>query len=88
MNSKEMNFFYFFGMPLMDDELLGTEKDGSVSADYCKFCYDKGDFVAEMTMDDMINFCAPKVAETQSVDIKEAKKQMEKFFPSLKRWKQ
>jgi hypothetical protein len=41
-----------------------------------------------MTMEDMINFCAPKVAETQSMEIEEAKKQMEEFFPTLKRWKQ
>ena len=87
MNNEEMNFCQSCGMPLMNNELLGTEKDGNVSEEYCKYCYDKGDFVAEMTMEDMINFCAPKVAETHSMDIKEAKKQMEEFFPSLKRWK-
>jgi len=88
MNSEEMNFCQSCGMPLMSNEVLGTEKDGSVSEDFCKFCYDKGSFVEEMTMEDMINFCAPKVAETHSMDIKEAKKQMEEFFPTLKRWGQ
>ena len=88
MNIEETNFCQSCGMPLMNNEVLGTEKDGSTSEDFCKFCYDKGDFVEEMTMEDMINFCAPKVAEIQSIDIKEAKKQMEEFFPKLKRWKQ
>ncbi len=88
MENKEMNFCQSCGMPLMNDEILGTKKDGSLNEDFCKYCYDKGDFVEEMTMDDMINFCAPKVADSQSIDINEAKKQMEEFFPSLKRWKQ
>jgi len=88
MTDTEMTFCQSCGMPLMNSEVLGTEEDGTVSEDFCKFCYDKGDFVAEMTMEDMIDFCAPKVAEAHSMDIQDAKKQMEEFFPSLKRWQQ
>jgi len=88
MNSEEMKFCQSCAMPLMSEEMLGTEKDGKASEDYCKYCYDKGEFIGEMTMEDMINFCAPKVAEAHSIDIGEAKKQMEEYFPSLKRWKQ
>jgi len=87
MNNEKVNLCQSCGMPLMS-EILGKEKDGSASEDFCKYCYDKGDFVEEMTMGDMINFCAPKVAEAHSMDIKEAKKQMKEFFPTLKRWKQ
>ena len=88
MNNEEINFCQSCGMPLTSNEVLGTENDGTVSEDFCKYCYDKGNFLEEMTMDDMIDFCAPKVAEAHSMDIKEAKKQMEEFFPTLKRWKQ
>ena len=88
MTNEEMNFCQSCGMPLMSEEILGTEEDGAASEDFCKFCYDKGNFVEEMTMEDMINFCAPKVAESHSIEIEEAKKQMEEFFPNLKRWKQ
>jgi hypothetical protein len=74
-------------MLLKTNEYLGTENDGSTSKDFCKYCYDKGNFVAEMTMDDLINSCAPTVAEHNSMDVKEVKKQMKEHFPTLKRWK-
>jgi len=32
------------GMPLNHDELLGTEKNGSKSREYCIYCYAKGSF--------------------------------------------
>ena len=88
MNSEEMIHCQSCGMPLTGKEMLGTEKDGSASEDFCKYCYEKGEFLEEMTMEDMINFCVPTVAEHLSIDEKEAKQQMEEFFPSLKRWKQ
>lgn len=31
-------------MPIDQADLHGTEKDGSPSADYCKFCYKHGEF--------------------------------------------
>ena len=34
-------------MPIPDEEMHGTEADGSKSADFCKFCYDHGDFTAK-----------------------------------------
>ena len=30
------------GMPIADDKLLGTNKDGSINKDYCKYCYQNG----------------------------------------------
>ena len=40
-------------MPIPDEEMHGTEADGSKSADFCKYCYDQGDFTAKgMTMDE------------------------------------
>lgn len=32
------------GMPIDQPELMGTEKDGSKSTIYCKFCYRNGEF--------------------------------------------
>lgn len=31
-------------MPIDSPELFGTEKDGSKSSDYCKYCYTNGEF--------------------------------------------
>jgi len=41
-------------MPLDNPELLGTEKDGSPSPDYCKYCYQQGAFTNPgITLDEM-----------------------------------
>ena len=31
------------GMPLNNKEELGTNKDGSINDDYCKYCYKDGE---------------------------------------------
>jgi hypothetical protein len=85
-NSEETKNCQSCGMLLKTNEYLGKEKDGSLNKDFCKYCYDKGELV-EMTMDDMINYCAPTVAEYESIDLEEAKKLMGEFFPRLKRWR-
>lgn len=40
---KNDKFCQSCSMPL-SHELLGTEKDGSPSHEYCKFCYQQGEF--------------------------------------------
>ncbi len=84
INNNEIIHCQSCGMPLMSNEILGTETDGSINEDFCKYCYDKGDFVEEMIMEDMINFCAPKVAESHSIDINKQKTNG-RIFPKLKK---
>ena len=85
---KDMKFCQSCGMPLGPDTARGTEADGSASADYCSYCYKEGKFVGEMTMDEMIDFCAPMMAQaTPGMTQEQAKVQMRQFFPMLKRWK-
>ena len=41
-------------MPLDKPELLGTEKDGSKSHEYCTYCYQNGAFInPNMTLPEM-----------------------------------
>jgi hypothetical protein len=41
-------------MPLENDELSGTEKDGRKSNDYCKYCFQNGAFTnPDMSMEEM-----------------------------------
>jgi hypothetical protein len=48
------NFCQSCSMPLNDPELLGTEKDGSKSKEYCKYCYQNGAFThPEATVEEM-----------------------------------
>lgn len=78
------------GMPMGEtDELYGTEADGSKNHDYCSYCYDKGSFTADCTMEEMIEFCIPHMANADSgMSPEEARKMMLQFFPALKRWQQ
>ncbi len=87
MNEK---FCQSCGMPMGNtDEMYGTEKDGSKSLDYCHYCYDKGEFKADMKIEEMINLCIPHMLEAnKSMTEEDARNMMNQFFPTLKRWKQ
>jgi hypothetical protein len=51
-------------MPLDNDSLLGTEKDGSLSRQYCKYCYQGGAFInPDMTLEEMAALIKEKMQE-------------------------
>ena len=76
------------GMPMQKEEDYGTETDGSRSEDYCVYCYKDGKFLADCTMEQMVDFCL-KIGEDAGryPDREQAKQQMLTYFPTLKRWK-
>ncbi len=82
------NFCQSCGMPMGNtDDLYGTNADGAKSTDYCKYCYEDGNFTADCTMDEMIEFCVPHMANGETgMNEDEARKMMNEFFPKLKRW--
>lgn len=69
----------------MEGQKFGREVDGSLSEDYCKYCYDKGTFVGNDTMEEMIEICVPlMVAEGMKED--EVRACLSSVLPTLKRW--
>ena len=69
------------------DELYGTEKDGSKSADYCHYCYQNGEFTLHGSMDEMIELCVkPMVDNNPSMTEETARQMMRQYLPMLKRW--
>lgn len=46
------------GMPIISDEQLGTNKDGSTSQDYCKYCFTDGEFIDKVSMEKYIEMCS------------------------------
>lgn len=85
-NMENMQFCQSCSMPL-DQQNRGTNKDGSISEDYCAYCYKEGEFTGDMTMEQMIDFCAPMMAKhNPNTTEQQAREQMMKFFPQLKRW--
>lgn len=87
----EQKFCQSCGMPLTDDD-KGTNTDGSRSEDYCGYCYRDGKFTQDMTMEEMIDYCArfaDKINEHTGWNLttEQVKEHMRQFFPRLKRWK-
>ena len=68
MNPEDMKFCQSCGMP-MSDEHFASEKDGSKSEDYCKYCYLDGEFTSDITMEEMIDYSAPKAAEVTGMSV-------------------
>lgn len=87
----EQHFCQSCGMPLTADN-RGTNGDGSRSEDYCLYCYKEGRFTQNFTMGQMIEFCLQYIDQMNAqagwnLTPMQAKEQMYRFFPNLKRWK-
>lgn len=64
----------------------GSDADGSPDGHYCKWCYERGGYTYETTMDAMIEDCAPRLAENTGMTRDEAVSLMGAVLPHLKRW--
>ncbi len=73
------------GMPLTSKEQMGLEKDGSVSFDYCKYCYEKGEFIHKVSLQEYIQMCSIYGAQA-GMSNEQFKAYCTKLFPTLKRW--
>ncbi len=74
------------GMPIENTNQLGKNIDGSINEDYCKYCYDNGEFIDNVTMEEYIDMCS-KYGEQAGMTNEEMKEYCTKLFPTLKRWK-
>ncbi len=84
----EMKICQSCSMPMAQDEMFGTNDDGSKNEDYCTYCYQNGSFTSETTMEEMVEFCIkPCLDEGVYPDEDTARSEMMKMFPELKRWK-
>lgn len=69
------------------DEIYGTNADGSKNEAFCKYCFDKGAYTFNGTMEEMIEICVPHVlAAHAEMSADEARSMMKTYFPKLKRW--
>ena len=72
-----------FSVPNMDK---GTDADGTENPDYCKWCYDRGEF-ASATMDEVIEQSAPYLVQATGMTLDEAVSFMGALLPTLDRWR-
>jgi hypothetical protein len=72
-------------LPIDNPEDRGTEKDGSKSDMYCKYCYQHGTFTTpDMTLDQMMQIAK---TEMKKLHLPESIiQQSVNMLPGLKRW--
>ena len=74
------------GMPITSTYLCGTNKDGSVNKDYCKYCYNNGEFIDKVAMEEYIEMCSQYGSQAGMTN-DQMRDYCSKLFPTLKRWK-
>ena len=75
------------GMMFTDPDQHGHEADGTEVADLCRWCYDDGAWVENVSMDDMIEDYAPRMAEAVGWSVDECASLMGAVLPTLRRWR-
>ena len=73
------------GMPLNEDGLISREPDGSYNEDYCKWCYDDGQFVYK-NMDELLEFLVNHMSNDNFTP-EQARTYFSEQLPKLKHWK-
>lgn len=65
----------------------GHEAYGVETEEFCRWCYDDGDYTYETDMESMIEECAPRMAEAMGWTLDESVSLLGAILPNLKRWK-
>ena len=81
------------GMELRREEEQGTEEDGTLCADYCIHCYQRGRFTRALTMEEQAEENLRGLAQWNrahglSLTEEEAREQLLAFLATLNRWRQ
>lgn len=72
---------------LMNSDDHGTNADGSLNEDYCKYCFSDGQFKKNETMEQSIEQDLRFWIDENCKTPEEARQKMRQIFPTLKRWK-
>ena len=75
------------GMMFTGPDQLGHDADGAENPDFCRWCYDGGAYTYETTMDEMIEDCAPRMAEAMGWTVDESASLLGAVLPTLERWR-
>lgn len=74
------------GMP-MAEGFFGTNADGSESQEYCKFCWQNGEFTnPNQTLQQMIDLSVENMTQELKMPEPQARTLANEYIPKLKRW--
>ena len=72
-------------MPIDDPELRGTEWDGTKSSEYCKYCYQEGQFTMPGLLLDEMKTHMKESMDNHNLSYRTIQRAL-KLLPHLKRW--
>ncbi len=73
------------GMPLEDDASVSREPDGTLNEEYCKWCYNQGQF-AYSSMEELTNFLVEHMSN-ENWPKEQARAYFEAQLPQLGHWR-
>ena len=73
------------GMPLSEDGLISRETDGAFNEDYCKWCYDGGEF-AYKSKDALVDFLMSHMPNPDNVPDETRRAQYDAWLSQLSHW--
>ncbi len=73
------------GMPLTEDGLISRETDGAFNEDYCKWCYDGGEF-AYKSKDALVDFLMSHMPNPDNVPDETRRAQYDAWLSQLSHW--
>lgn len=83
----ENKFCQSCSMPIENEEVIGTNKDGSKNDDYCIYCFKDGEFTDGIkTLDEYIEYSL-QFAKEAGMTEEQMRKHCKEVLPTLKRWK-
>jgi hypothetical protein len=82
------------GMPLLADasagtseQIYGTNADGSVNREWCKFCFANGAFTTpDLTVEQMVQRSVDFMSTHLGIPVERAREQSSSVIPRLRRW--
>ena len=86
LGSPRQLFCQCCGMPLYEDAVISREMDGSFNEEYCKWCYDKGDF-AYKTKEALIDFLVDHMPNPEGLNNEARRRQYDQQLSTLNHWK-
>lgn len=82
----EMQVCQSCGMPMNEEKMMGTEKNGARNPEYCRYCYDEGAFTQpDVTLEGMKEICLPFMKQGGMPE-ERARAMLDETLPKLKRW--
>ncbi|WP_019913691.1 zinc ribbon domain-containing protein [Paenibacillus sp. HW567] len=74
------------GMPMPEEEMQGSDREGNKTTEYCVYCYEGGEFKQpNITLEGMTDLCAGFMVQ-EGMDEAVARKMLADSLPRLKRW--